>query len=129
MKIKLNGIFVDNQDNALKFYTETLGFVKKRDVIAGNYRWLTVISPDWNDTELVLEPNENPAAKAYQKSIYEQKIPITAFETDDIKNEYEMLKKHGVVFQSEPMDYWHSIVAIFDDTCWNFIQIQQIRAK
>src|SRR5690349_5545728 len=85
MKIKLNSVFVDNQDKALKFYTEVLGFVKKNDIPLGEFKWLTVISPEGpDDLELLLEPNDNPAAKTFQKAIFEQGIPLTAFAVDDI---------------------------------------------
>ena len=130
MKIILTSVFVDDQDKALKFYTETLGFVKKADVTAGEYRWLTVVSPDDQDgTELVLEPNENPAAKTYQRAIFEQGIPATSFGVSDVRAEYERLKKLGVKFTMEPTEVMKDVtIAIFDDTCGNLIQIQQTPA-
>ena len=127
MKIIFTSVFVNDQDKALKFYTETLGFVKKRDVPEGPYRWLTVVSPDdQNGTELVLEPNDNPAAKTYQKAIFEQGIPATSFGVSDVRAEYERLKKLGVKFTMEPTEVMKGVtIAIFDDTCGNLIQIQQ----
>jgi predicted enzyme related to lactoylglutathione lyase len=101
--------------------------VKKRDITAEQYRWLTVVSPDdQNGTELVLEPNDNPAAKTYQKAIFEQGIPVTSFGVSDVRTEYERLKELGVKFTMEPTEVMeHVIIAIFDDTCGNLIQIQQ----
>ena len=97
MKIKLNNVFVDDQDKALKFYTEVLGFVKKTDIPAGKFKWLTVVSPEGpDDIELLLEPNDNPAAKTYQKAIFEQGIPSTSFAVEDIQKEYERMKNLGV---------------------------------
>lgn len=127
MKIKLNSIFVADQDKALKFYTEVLGFVKKNDIPIGEYKWLTVVSPDEpNGTELVLEPNANPAAKTFQEEIFKQGIPLTAFEVDDIHKEYERLKKLGVTFLMEPTEMGSVTIAKFDDTCGNLIQIYQV---
>jgi predicted enzyme related to lactoylglutathione lyase len=127
MKIIYTSLFVNDQDKALKFYTETLGFVKKSDIAAGEYRWLTVVSPDdQNGTELVLEPNDNPAAKTYQKAIFEQSIPATNFGVSDVRAEHERLKKLGVRFTMEPTEVMKNvIIAVFDDTCGNLIQIQQ----
>ncbi len=131
MKIKYSSVFVNDQDKALKFYTETLGFVKKSDVNAGEYRWLTVVSPDdQKGTELVLEPNDNPAAKSYQKAIFEQGIPATSFVVSDVRAEYERLKKLGVKFTTEPTEVMKGvIIARFDDTCGNLIQIQKTAQK
>jgi catechol 2,3-dioxygenase-like lactoylglutathione lyase family enzyme len=127
MKIKLNSVLVDNQDKALKFYTDILGFVKKNDIPVGEYKWLTVVSPEEQDgTELVLEPNNNPAASTYQKALYEQGIPLTAFAVDDIQSEYTRLKALGVVFSMEPTKMGPSTLAVFEDTCGNLIQIYQI---
>jgi len=126
MKIKLSSVLVDDQDKALKFYTEVLGFVKKTDLPAGEYKWLTVVSPDGpDDIELVLEPNVNPAAKTFQKAIFEQGIPLTAFASEDIHREYEALKKLGVVFRSEPEQMGETTIAVFEDTCGNLIQLYQ----
>ena len=127
MKIIHTSVFVNDQDKALKFYTEILGFVKKSDIPAGQYRWLTVVSPDdQNGTELVLEPNDNPAAKTYQKAIFEQGIPATSFGVSDVRAEHERLKKLGVTFTTEPTEVMKGVtIARFDDTCGNLIQIQQ----
>ncbi len=126
MRIILSGVFVSDQEEAEKFYTETLGFVKKHDVPAGEYRWLTVVSPDDPDgTELLLEPNENPVAKAYQKGLHDQGIPANSFGVADIQAEYEKLKSLGVTFTMEPTDLGTVSIAVFDDTCGNLIQIMQ----
>jgi predicted enzyme related to lactoylglutathione lyase len=127
MKIIFTSLFVNDQDKALKFYTETLGFVKKSDITAREYRWLTVVSPDdQNGTELVLEPNDNPAAKTYQKAIFEQGIPAISFGVSDVRAEYERLKKLGVKFTTEPTEVMKGVtIAVLDDTCGNLIQIQQ----
>ena len=127
MKIIHTKVFVHDQDKALKFYTKTLGFVKKSDITAGGYRWLTVVSPDdQNGTELILELNDNPAAKTYQKAIFEQDIPATNFGVSDIRAEHERLKKLGVKFTTEPTEVMKGVtIAALDDTCGNLIQIQQ----
>ena len=127
MKIKLTSVMVDDQEKALKFYTEVLGFVKKTEIPVGNFKWLTVVSPDEPDgTELVLEPNQNPAAKTFQQAIYKQGIPLTAFQVEDIQKECERLKKLGVVFKTEPTKMGPVTIAVFDDTCGNLIQIYQV---
>lgn len=127
MKIVVTSIFVEDQDKALEFYTETLGFIKKHDVPAGEFRWITVVSPDnENGTELVLEPNDNQAAKDYQNSLFEQGIPVTMFGVDDIQKEYERLLEHGVKFTMEPTKMGEITLAVFDDTCGNLIQIAQL---
>lgn len=127
MKIIITKIFVNDQDKALEFYTEMLGFVKKNDVAAGEYRWLTVVSPDdQNGTELLLEQNDNPVAQAYQKGIFEQGIPATSFGVEDIHEEYEKLKGRGVKFTMEPTKVYGQVsIAVFDDTCGNLIQMQK----
>jgi catechol 2,3-dioxygenase-like lactoylglutathione lyase family enzyme len=103
MRIEVTSIFVNDQDKALKFYTEKLGFVKKMDITAGQYRWLTVVaSEDKDGTQLVLEPNSNPASKTYQEAIFNQSIPAQLFFVDDIQKEYEKLKKFDVKFTMEP---------------------------
>jgi catechol 2,3-dioxygenase-like lactoylglutathione lyase family enzyme len=128
MRIKLTSIFVKDQEKALQFYTGTLGFVKKSDVPAGEYRWLTVVSTEEPDgTELVLEPNSNLAAREYQEAIFSQGIPATMFFVDDIQKEYERLKKMGVAFKSGPTEAGPAIIAIFEDTCGNLIQISQVK--
>ena len=127
MKIKLSSVFVEDQNKALQFYTEILGFVKKEEIPLGSAKWLTVVSPDEPDgTELVLEPNGNPAAKTYQKAIFEQGIPTTAFAVEDIQSEYERLKNLGVVFHTKPAIVGEATIAVFDDTCGNLIQIYQV---
>lgn len=129
MKIQLSSVFVDDQEKARRFYTEVLGFVGKRDIPLGEARWLTVVSPEKPDgTELLLEPNSNPAAKTYQKAIFEQGIPLTAFAVDDIQKEYERLKELEVEFSMEPTNMGMTTVAVFNDTCGNLIQIYQVTA-
>ncbi len=126
MKIKLTSVFVDDQDKALKFYTDKLGFIKKRDMPAGEYKFLTVASPEEPDcAELLLEPNDNPASKTFQESIFKQGIPATAFAVDDVQKEYERMKKLGVRFTMEPTQMGPVTQAVFDDTCGNLIQIFQ----
>jgi predicted enzyme related to lactoylglutathione lyase len=128
MKIKLTSVFVKDQEKALQFYTEKLGFVKKMDITAGKYRWLTVVSPeDQEGVQLVLEPDENPAAKAYQEAIFKQGSRAASFFVDDIQKEYERLKKLGVKFTMEPTKVTGSTIAVFDDTCGNLIQITQLQ--
>jgi|GEM_PF-114509 len=124
MKIKLNSVLVSDQEKALKFYTEVLGFVKKHDIPMGEFKWLTVVSPEEPDgTELVLEPIGFPPARTYQKALFEAGIPLTAFAVEDIQKEYERMKKLGVVFKSEPVEMGQITQAIFDDTCGNLVQI------
>jgi predicted enzyme related to lactoylglutathione lyase len=127
MRIKLTSIMVDDQDKALKFYTEVLGFRKKHDVpMAGPYRWITVVSPEGpDDRELVLEPNANPAAKAYQEAMFAQRIPLAAFEVSDIHAEFARLKARAVAFTQEPTPMGPVSIAIFSDTCGNLIQLYQ----
>ena len=126
MKIVLTSVFVEDQDEALKFYTETLGFVKKHDVPVGEFKWLTVVSPEDPDgTELLLEPNDNPVAQAYQKGLFEQGIPAASFGVEDIHTEFERLNALGVSFTMEPTEWEDVIMAVFDDTCGNHIQIVQ----
>jgi len=127
LKIKLTSVFVDDQAKALAFYTDVLGFVKKTDVPVGEFRWITVVSADDQDgTELLLEPNDNPAASTYQKSIFEQGIPCTGFLVDNTQSEYERLKGLGVEFTMEPTNMGTTTVAIFNDTCGNLVQIFQM---
>ncbi|MGB8646535.1 MAG: VOC family protein [Anaerolineae bacterium] len=124
MKIKLTSVFVDDQDKALKFYTEVLGFVKKKDFPVGQFKWLTVVSPQEPDgTELLLEPNDNPAARNYQRAIFEQGITATAFAVEDVYQEYERMKGLGVVFTMAPARMGPTLVAVFEDTCGNLIQL------
>ena len=126
MRIKYTSLYVSDQGKALKFYTEVLGFVKKADITAGKYRWLTVASSEDQDgVELVLEPNENPAAKTYQEALFKQGIRATMFIVDDIQKDYERLKKLGVKFTIQPtkLPGTPSTIAVLDDTCGNLIQI------
>ncbi|MCL2535381.1 MAG: VOC family protein [Nocardiaceae bacterium] len=124
MRIHLTSLHVDNQDKALAFYTDVLGFVKKTEVPLGQYKWLTVVSPENPDgTELVLEPDEHPAAQAYKKGLVADGIPATSFAVDDVQTEFERLKARGVVFTQEPLSMGPVVTAVFDDTCGNLIQI------
>ena len=126
MRIKLTSIMVDNQDKALKFYTQIFGFVKKHDIPVGEYRWLTVVSPEGpDDLELSLEPNANPAGKTFQDAIFKQGIPIAAFEVDRMDQEFRRLKELGVMFTQEPTPAGPVIVAVCADTCGNLIQLYQ----
>jgi catechol 2,3-dioxygenase-like lactoylglutathione lyase family enzyme len=127
MKIKLTSVMVEDQDKALKFYTEVLGFVKKTEIPLGEAKWLTVVSPEGpDDIELLLEPNGNPAGKTFQKALFDKGIPLTAFAVDDIQQEYEKLKGVGVVFHTEPTKMGTTTAAVFDDTCGNLIQLYQV---
>lgn len=126
MKLKLMSVFVDDQDKALAFYTEVLGFVKKHDIPVGAFKWLTVVSPEEPDgTELLLEPSDNPATQAFKKALLEQGIPSASFFVADVQAEYERLKKLGVRFTMEPTPMGPTVVAVFDDTCGNYIQLNQ----
>lgn len=126
MRIKLTSIMVDDQDKALRFYTEILGFKKKHEIPVGRFKWLTVVSRDGSaDVELSLEPNENPAGKTFQQALFEQRIPATAFEVDDVQAEYERLRALGVAFISEPAQHGPVVLAVLADTCGNLIQIYQ----
>jgi predicted enzyme related to lactoylglutathione lyase len=128
--IKLASVYVDDQDQALKFYTEVLGFVKKTDIPVGKFKWLTVVSPAEPDgAELLLEPSDNPAAKTFKKAIFEQGIPLTAFAVEDIQKMYERMKKLGVRFTMAPTNMGTVIQAVFDDTCGNLIQLYQTAQK
>ncbi|MGD2215864.1 MAG: VOC family protein [Gemmatimonadales bacterium] len=126
LKIKLNSVIVQDQERALRFYTEVLGFIKRVDLPAGEFRWLTVVSPEEPDgTQLVLEPDAHPAAATYQRALFEAGIPLTSFAVDDIEEEYQRLKTLGVDFRSKPTDAGGAIVTVFEDTCGNLIQIYQ----
>src|SRR4030081_245484 len=127
MKIKLTSVYVDNQDNALRFYTEVLGFAKKTDFSQGPYRWLTVASPEEPEgTELQLALNNNPAAKAYQQALFHQSQPAAMFFTDDIKADYERIKGRGAEFTMPPTDVTGSTIAMLKDTCGNLLQLPQL---
>jgi predicted enzyme related to lactoylglutathione lyase len=129
MRIKLNSIFVDDQEKALRFYTDVIGFRKKQDIPAGTARWITLVSPEGpDDLELVLEPNGHPAASAYQSALMNDGIPVTALESTDIHNEVKRLKERGVVFTIDPTPAGTVIIAVFSDTCGNLIQIYQLQS-
>jgi catechol 2,3-dioxygenase-like lactoylglutathione lyase family enzyme len=124
VRINLASVLVDDQDKALAFYTEVLGFVKKSDVPLGEARWLTVVSPEDPDgTELVLEPDRHPAAKPFKQALVDDGIPYTSFAVDDVHADYEKLRAAGVRFTQEPLDMQSVTTAVFDDTCGNLIQI------
>jgi catechol 2,3-dioxygenase-like lactoylglutathione lyase family enzyme len=128
MRINLTSVLVDDQDKALRFYTEVLGFVKKTEIPLGEARWLTVVSPDDPDgTELVLEPDGHPAAKPFKQALVEDGIPFTSFAVDDVAKEVERLRAAGVRFTQEPLEMGPVTTAVFDDTCGNLIQIAQQR--
>ena len=128
MKIKLTSIYVDDQEKALRFYTEVLGFAKKADFSQGPYRWLTVASPEDPDgTELQLALNDNPAAGAYQQAMFQQGQPAAMFFTDDVQAEYERMKSHGAEFTLAPTDVTGSRIAMLNDTCGNLIQVTQLK--
>ena len=128
MKINLTSVLVDDQDKALRFYTEKLGFVKKTEVPAGEFRWLTVVSAEEPDgVQLVLEPDAHPAAKAFKKALVSDGIPVTSFAVDDVAAEHSRLRQLGVLFTQEPADMGPVITAVFDDTCGNLIQIAQLK--
>jgi predicted enzyme related to lactoylglutathione lyase len=126
MRIKLTSIMVDNQDKALKFYTEIFGFVKKHEIPVGEYRWLTVVSPEGpDDVELSLEPNANPAGKTFQEALFKQGIPIAAFEVDDLEQEFKRLQGAAVAFTQAPTRMGPVTIAVCSDTCGNLIQLYQ----
>ena len=127
MKIKLTSVYVDDQNKALRFYTEVLGFTKKADFSQGPFRWLTVTSPDEPDgTELQLALNNNPAAKAYQQAIFQQSQPGANFFTDDVKGDYERIKARGAEFTMPATDVTGATIAMLNDTCGNLIQLTQL---
>jgi predicted enzyme related to lactoylglutathione lyase len=127
MKIKLTNVYVDDQDKALRFYTEVLGFVKKADFSQGSFRWLTVASPEEPEgTQLQLARNDNPAAKAYQQAMFQQSQPAAMFYTDDLQAEYERMKARGAEFTMSPTDVTASKIAMLNDTCGNLIQVTQL---
>jgi predicted enzyme related to lactoylglutathione lyase len=127
MKIKVMNVYVDDQEKALHFYTEVLGFAKKADFSQGPYRWLTVASPEQPDgPELQLALNDNPAAKAYQQAIFQQGQPAAMFFTDDVKGDYERVKARGAEFTMPPTGVPGSTIAKLNDTCGNLIQLVQL---
>ncbi|PXY21051.1 VOC family protein [Prauserella muralis] len=127
MRIQLASVFVDDQDKALRFYTDVLGFVTKHDIpIAGTDRWLTVVSPDSPDgTELLLEPDGHPAAKQYKDAMVSDGIPVIQFAVDDVNAEFTRLREQGVRFTQEPLEMDTVIMAVLDDTCGNLVQLVQ----
>ncbi|HKT45916.1 MAG TPA: VOC family protein [Candidatus Acidoferrales bacterium] len=127
MKIKLTSVYVDDQDKALRFYTDVLGFAKKADFSQGPYRWLTVASPEEPEgTQLQLALNNNPAAKTYQQAIFEQKQPAANFFSDDVKGDYERIKARGGEFTMPPTDVTGATITMLKDTCGNLIQLTQL---
>jgi predicted enzyme related to lactoylglutathione lyase len=130
MKIKVMSVYVNDQDKALRFYTEVLGFTKKTDFSQGPFRWLTVASPEEPDgTELQLALNNNPAAKVYQQEIFQQGQPAAMFYTEDVKGDYERIKAHSAEFTMPPTDVTGSTIAMLNDTCGNLIQLVQLARK
>jgi predicted enzyme related to lactoylglutathione lyase len=128
MKIKITSVYVDDQEKALHFYTEVLGFTKKTDFSQGPYRWLTVTSPEEPDgTELQLALNNNPAAKAYQQALFQQNQPATMFFSDDVQADYERMKGSGAEFTMPPTDVTASKIAMLKDTCGNLIQVTELK--
>ena len=127
MRIKLTSVYVDDQEKALRFYTEVLGFAKKTDFSNGPYRWLTVASPEEPDgTELQLALNNNPAARTYQQAIFQQSQPAANFITDDVQADCERMKARGAEFTMPPTDVTGSKIAVVNDTCGNLIQLTQL---
>ncbi len=127
MRIHLTSVFVDDQAKAERFYTDVLGFVKKHDLPLGTDRWLTVVSPEDPDgTELLLEPGSHPAVRPYKDALVADGIPAAAFAVDDVRGEFERLTGLGVTFTQEPLEMGAVVTAVFDDTCGNLIQLQQL---
>ena len=127
MRIYLTSVLVDDQDKALHFYTEVLGFRKKTEIPLGEARWLTVVAPDDLDgTELLLEPDRHPASRTFKQALVADGIPFTAFAVEDTRGEYDRLRALGVRFTQEPREMGGVITAVFDDTCGNLIQIVQL---
>src|SRR3982074_398952 len=127
MKIKVTSLYVDDQNKALRFYTEVLGLAKKTDFSQGPFRWLTVASPEEPDgTELQLALNNDPAAKAYQQAIFQQRQPAAMFYTDDVKGDYERIKARGAEFTMPPTDVTGSTIAMLKDTCGNLLQLTHL---
>jgi len=130
MKIRMTSVYVDDQEKALHFYTEVLGFAKRADFTNGPFRWLTVASSEEPDgTELQLALNNNPAAKTYQQAMFQQGQPAAMFYTDDVKGDYERIKAHGAEFTMPPTDVTASTIAVLNDTCGNLIQLVELARK
>jgi catechol 2,3-dioxygenase-like lactoylglutathione lyase family enzyme len=128
MRVNVTSVMVDDQDNALRFYTDVLGFVKKTEIPLGEARWLTVVSPEQPEgTELLLEPDGHPAAKPFKQALVADGIPFTSFAVDDVRSEFERLRSLGVRFTQEPVEAGPVTTAVFDDTCGNLIQIASQR--
>jgi predicted enzyme related to lactoylglutathione lyase len=128
MKIKVTSLYVDDQEKALRFYTEVLGFVKKHDFGNGPYRWLTVASAEEPDgTELQLALNDNQAAKAYQQALFQQSEPAAKFFTEDLQADYERMKAGGAMFTMPPSDVTGARIAVVNDTCGNLVQVTQLK--
>jgi catechol 2,3-dioxygenase-like lactoylglutathione lyase family enzyme len=128
MRINVTSVLVDDQDKALRFYTDVLGFVKKTEIPLGEARWLTVVSPEEPEgTELLLEPDAHPAAKPFKQALVADGIPFTSFAVDDVRSEFERLRSLGVRFTQEPVEAGPVTTAVFDDTCGNLIQIASQR--
>jgi catechol 2,3-dioxygenase-like lactoylglutathione lyase family enzyme len=128
MRIYVTSVLVDDQDKALEFYTEVLGFVKEKEIPLGEARWLTVVSPeDRKGTELLLEPDGHPAARPFKHALVSDGIPFTSFAVDDVHREYDRLRSAGVRFTQEPLEMGDVITAVFDDTCGNLIQIVELK--
>jgi predicted enzyme related to lactoylglutathione lyase len=130
MRINLTSVFVDDQRAALAFYTDVLGFTKRRDIPLGSDSWLTVVSPDSPDgPELLLEPSSHPAVKPYRDALVEDGIPLAQFAVDDLEAEHARLTGEGVVFTQPPTDIGAAVVAVFDDTCGNLIQLVEEKSN
>ncbi|GAB1515831.1 VOC family protein [Actinophytocola sp. KF-1] len=128
MRIHLTSVFVDDQEKAARFYTEVLGFQKKHDLPLGADRWLTVVSPEEpGGTELLLEPGSHPAVRPYKDALVADGIPAVAFAVDDVRAEFERLSGLGVKFTQEPLEMDTVVTAVFDDTCGNLVQLQQLK--
>lgn len=131
MRIHVTSVYVDDQEKALRFYTDVLGFVKRQDIPMGEYRWLTVASPDHAEggAELVLEPDSHPAAGPFKRALVADGIPFTSFAVDDVRTEYDRLRAAGVRFTQEPTTMGPVTMATLDDTCGNLIQLFQVTAQ
>jgi catechol 2,3-dioxygenase-like lactoylglutathione lyase family enzyme len=127
VRINLTSVLVDDQQKALRFYTDVLGFVKKTEIPTGDHAWLTVVSPEQPDgPELLLEPDSHPAAGPFKRALVEDGIPFTSFAVEDCRAEYERLRARGVTFTQEPLQMGPATTAVFDDTCGNLIQIASV---
>lgn len=125
MQVKLVSVIVDNQEKALRFYTEVLGFRRKTEIPLAEHKWVTLVSKEGPPVELALEPNAHPAARAFQKAIYDDEIPLLTFFSDDVQKESEALLEKGVVFRVPPTQAAWGTYAVFEDTCGNLVQLHQ----